>query len=163
MKTFVVLGMHRSATSLVAKGLSNEISMGTTMLETQPDNPEGFYENKYFVALNDFLLEKAGGSWDRPPSREDILALNEDVRWLIAATVRAEQREPMWGWKDPRTALTIDLFMPHLINPHFICVYRDQKEVAKSLERRGNMSYADGLSLCRVYNQRIAEFLSTSS
>ena len=44
MKTFVVLGMHRSATSLVAKGLDNVIYLGdqSDMLDPQKDNTEGF-------------------------------------------------------------------------------------------------------------------------
>ena len=39
MKTIIVLGMHRSATSLVAKGLNNEIYMGQKMIMGK-DNPK---------------------------------------------------------------------------------------------------------------------------
>ena len=52
MKTIVVLGMHRSATSLIAKGLDAVCHMGDDMLEPAKDNPEGFYENKRFLDLN---------------------------------------------------------------------------------------------------------------
>ena len=160
MKTVVVMGMHRSATSLVAKGLANEINMGWQMLEAQPDNPEGFYENKYFVALNDLLLKNAGGSWSCPPSREDIAKNNRHMAPAIKALLRQEQRSPIWGWKDPRTALTIDLYLPYLHNPHFVCVYREPAEVAKSLYRRDGMPLPEGEALCRLYNDRILDFIT---
>lgn len=159
MKTVVVLGMHRSATSLVAKGLAGEISMGTTMLETQPCNPNGFYENKYFVEMNEILLANAGGTWDHPPKRTDIIVANVHMKESIKALVRREQCRPIWGWKDPRTVLTIDLYMPFLVNPHFVCVYRDPHDVAQSLLRRGDMGYMEGLALCVDYNWRIADFM----
>jgi hypothetical protein len=159
MKTVVVLGMHRSATSLVAKALSTEISMGTTMLPTQPDNPNGFYENRYFVEMNDLLLLNAGGSWDYPPPREDIIEYNKHMEWAIKALIRREQCPPIWGWKDPRTVLTIDLYLPYLTNPHFVCVYRDPAEVAGSLARRGDMAYDMALGLCREYNSRLIDFM----
>jgi hypothetical protein len=31
------------------------------------DNPDGFWENESFVAMNDELLNELGGAWDLPP------------------------------------------------------------------------------------------------
>lgn len=55
MKTIIVLGMHRSATSLVAKGLANEIDIGVKMISI-PDNPQGHWENTNFINLNEAIL-----------------------------------------------------------------------------------------------------------
>ena len=159
MKTIVVLGMHRSATSLIAKGLANEINMGSVMLEPQEDNPEGFYENKYFVALNSALFANAGGSWDNPPSIKDLKEANTGMNDTIRAVVKQEQRQPIWGWKDPRTALTIDLYLPYLNNPHFVCVYRNPREVAKSLFKRDGIPIDKGIALAVEYNSRIRGFM----
>ena len=50
----VVLGMHRSGTSAFTGILEIlGLNLGTKMLETQEDNPKGFFENKYVVLAND--------------------------------------------------------------------------------------------------------------
>ena len=80
MKTFVILGMHRSATSLVAKGLNNVIYLGEDddMLPPQEDNPEGFYENNKFIDLNNEIISAAGGNWLEPPSEKAILSVKDE-------------------------------------------------------------------------------------
>ena len=51
MKTFVVLGMHRSDTSRVSKGLSGEnVHLGDDMLEPDVHNPLGYHETTSSVA-----------------------------------------------------------------------------------------------------------------
>ena len=63
-KCLVVLGMHRSGTSAFAGILDLlGVNLGTRMLETQPDNPTGFFENKYVVLANDCILETLNSSW----------------------------------------------------------------------------------------------------
>lgn len=160
IKTIVVLGMGRSATSLVAKALSHEIFMGDKLLPPAPDNPHGFFENTRFVELNDAILAAAGGSWSDPPPEKDILGQSHRFNDRIRELIREEQREPLWGWKDPRTALTIRLYVPHLTNPHFVCCFRDPHDVALSLRRRNGFSIEKGIALARNYNRRIIEFLS---
>jgi hypothetical protein len=41
-----------------------------------------------------------------------------------------------WGWKDPRTCLTIPLYAPHLVSPRYIEIIRDKNAVTKSLAKR---------------------------
>lgn len=147
MKTFVVLGSHRSATSLVAEAMNSQIEMHATTAR---------YESQPFIDLNKKILKQAGGSWDNPPSREAILKV--DVKEEIQALVKSCERE-LWGWKDPRTTLTIELYWPYLTNPHIIACFRDPKEVGKSLERRGDMSAEEGEKLAHIYNQRLIDFL----
>ena len=38
------------------------------------DNPDGFWENRCFVALNDEVLNELGGAWDLPPKAEETFA-----------------------------------------------------------------------------------------
>lgn len=166
MKTIVVLGMHRSATNLVAKGLNNEIYMGDNLLKPRPCNPKGFFEERSFVKLNDRILAAAGGSWDRPPALESILAqrgrFDAEIKDIVTTSVRKAKNRgfEFWGWKDPRTVLTIELFLPYLPNPHFAVCYRNPKDVAKSLKARDpKMSLEFGIKLAKIYNERIREFL----
>lgn len=159
MKTFIVLGMHRSATSLIAKGLAGEINMGARYQPMQ-DNPQGHWENWDFVYLNDSILEAAGGSWDNPPSRERILEAGKAFTTAIKHLVESfNQLGEHWGWKDPRTALTIECYQPYLVNPHYIAVFRNKHEVAKSLQARNGFSIEKGVALAEEYNKRITQFL----
>ena len=164
MKTFILLGMHRSATSLVSKGLANEIHMGENLMEPASDNPQGFFENLVFVNLNDKILKAAGGSWHIPPTKEGILKVRSSFEDEIKDTIAKESKEhELWGWKDPRTALTIDLYYPYLINPHLICIFREPLEVAKSLKKRNRFSIEKGINLANIYNTRIIQFISKVS
>ena len=152
-KVFVILGMHRSATSLVSKALFNEIYMG-------PCPGGNVFESRPFRLLNQSILRCAGGSWHTPPPEEAILDLYEDFRDRIVETIELDRggRE-LWGWKDPRTTLTIRLYLPHLENPHFIPIFRNPLEVAKSLKRRDGFSIKKGVSLANTYNTRLLDFL----
>jgi len=137
MKTIVILGMHRSATSMIARCMhqNHEVHMGSELLLGQSDNPKGHYENKAFLNLNIDILRAAGGSWQRPPAREEILKLEDQFRSRVRGTVSAERLKAKnrgffsWGFKDPRTVLTLDLKKPNLKSPHSWCSYPNQKLV----------------------------------
>src|SRR5688572_30794661 len=64
----IVLGMHRSGTSVLA-GLLN--IMGAYFaaeglgIKANPQNPKGFWERRDVRALNDLLLHSAGCDWNR--------------------------------------------------------------------------------------------------
>lgn len=164
-KTIVVLGMHRSATSLISKGLFlSGVSMGDEMLGTHESNPWGHFEDIEFIALNDAILRAAGGSWDNPPPEEAILNQARRYDSSIKALVRANDGNvdpdyPIWGWKDPRTTLTIRLYIKHLMNPHFIACFRNPYDVAKSLNRRDGKPISEGVELAKEYNRRLLSFL----
>ena len=169
IKTIIVLGMHRSATSLIAKGLYEcGVMMGDDLLGKSPHNPWGHYENRDVVHLNDRILHEAGGKWDNPPSETNILMqsikFSEHIHRLVnELKAAANPQYPLIGIKDPRMTLTAKLWLPYLINPHFIFCLRDKLDVAKSLQRRDNKSIDDGIALAREYNRRamllMAEFV----
>ncbi len=158
-KTIVVLGMHRSATSLVACGLHHEISMGEELVPASGSNPRGHFEDVRFVRLNDRILSAAGGSWHCPPAEEAIrnvaARFSDEVQSTLAAASRGHL---IWGFKDPRTTLTIAVYLPFLRNPHFVCCFREPEEVARSLNRRNGFSLAKGRRLAAIYNRRLLTF-----
>lgn len=160
--------MHRSATSMTARSLhkSKEVYMGNNLILGLPDNPKGHYEQRPVVLLNNKILESAGGSWDNPPKKEDIIKQFDIYKDQIKACVEEVKQHAIknnmssYGLKDPRLCLTIDLFMPFLDNPQFITCFRDVESVAKSLHKRNNMPIDFGKSLADEYNKRVLNFIS---
>lgn len=169
MKTIIILGMHRSATSMIAKGLHGiGVFMGSDLLPPSKHNQWGHFEDREFVHLNDRILHSAGGKWDNPPLESNILAQADnygpDIERLIKTRMDSVSDEyPVWGWKDPRTTLTIELYMPYVVNPHFIACYREPQEVAKSLFNRDGIGKQCGEMLAKEYNRRMLTFLSKFS
>ena len=77
-KTIVILGMHRSGTSMLAGILEKlGISMGKSTIEKSINNPFGYFEDYEFLDLNQRILKDASGSWKNPPLRDHILLTKE--------------------------------------------------------------------------------------
>jgi len=171
MKTLIVLGMHRSITSLVAKGLAdNKVYVGDKLMPPNGGNPKGYWEDVDFVRMNNRLLALAGGTWRDIPSEGKINSLKKKHGYEIEDLIRKKEErvkeiffrenERIWGWKDPRTVLTINLYLPYLTNPHFIICFRDPLDVAKSLNRTEKIPIYEGVNLWREYNRQIINFIS---
>ncbi len=163
-KTILILGMHRSGTSLTGEILKEfGVNLGEKFLKPEKENPRGFFENLLVVRMNDKILALAGGTWDRPPARDRVLSLMSNKRLMdeIQALVSSHE-DVLWGWKDPRTVLTIDLFLPFLKNPYFIFCHRDENAIAKSINKRNGTPLEQGLGLARHYKDRMAEFAKST-
>ncbi len=152
----VVLGMHRSGTSAFTGILDLlGVNLGTKMLETQPDNPKGFFENKYVVLANDCILETLNRSWDDtfplPENWLDRFAqsqLLEDIRHFLRTDITDNQLSAL---KDPRLAKLLPLWLPQFsaegVSPHFALVIRNPLEIAQSLAHRNGFSIEKSLLL----------------
>ncbi|MCA9876575.1 MAG: sulfotransferase [Thermomicrobiales bacterium] len=155
-----IVGMHRSGTSMVAKLLSQAgLNLGPdeALMSPAPENPEGFFEHLAFVALNDEVLNEAGAGWDCPPlagtdwASADFDRHRERARELAAPLA---ERGP-WGWKDPRTSLTIPFRESAFGRLRTVVVVRNPLEVVTSLHRRNGFSLALSLTLWQIYAERI--------
>jgi hypothetical protein len=158
-KTVVVVGMHRSGTSMTSAILEKlGINMGEKKLGAAATNPIGHFEDKMFLKLNKKILNDAGGSWDNPTAKNSILNLKnkyqEEIKELVS------NKNENWGWKEPRTSLTIDLYYPHLSNSYFVYCKRNEEDVAASLKKRNNISLEKGKKLKGIYDARIDDFLN---
>jgi hypothetical protein len=168
-KVFIVLGMHRSGTSLIARGLHSEIHMGTELIIANNDTqPRGYYESKALHTLNADILEAAGG--DRKglvtiPSEAAIMEQQGAFEDRIKAVLEQERdNNEVWGWKDPKTTLTIRVLEPYLSKPHFICMVRNGDEVVDSFRRRDvprGRPFSPDLvrKVTDVYNSRMLVFM----
>lgn len=144
-----VLGMHRSGTSVVARLLNLVgVYLGPerSISRVGHDNPSGYWEHHPITLLNDEILARFGGRWDAPAAFTDgwltapgMAELREKARELLTDFAGQE----LWGWKDPRTCLTLP-FWQDLVDPtHYILALRNPGEVIASLERRNGMTAAN--------------------
>jgi len=158
-KEVIILGMHRSGTSMVG-GVLNQlgVDMGHDSPGKQISNPLGHFEDGDFLTLNSSILELAGGDWNNPPAHQEILSQEIIFQSQILSLIRSRQQQNLhqpWGWKDPRTCLTIELYKSNLHNPFFIWCQRAPEEIAESIWQRNGIVHADGLKLIDIYEQRI--------
>lgn len=163
MATIVVLGMHGGGTSLVAGML---YVAGVAM----NPNPKGYiarknyktYEDAAFVRLNAGILHAAGGNWRKPPDPKRLETLPDRLAERMLALIDArEAQHELWGFKDPRTALTVQLYHPRLYEPRYVVVKRDFKAVASSLATRTKRmgDPVRWFPLVETYYKRIQRFL----
>jgi hypothetical protein len=160
----LILGMHRSGTSMVSGMLYRlGVNMGGDEPGRQVSNPMGHYEDGDFLLLNESILSKAGGSWESPPSAINIQNQAEAFKEKIERIVQIKEqgsRDQPWGWKDPRTSLTIDLYLPYLNNPHVIWCNRDPADIARSLWERNKIPNQESERLTKHYQKQVGDFLS---
>lgn len=151
-RVVVVLGMHRSGTSLVAGCLQRlGVDFGPRLMPPNADNPRGYFEHKDVVNLHDRLLLALDRSWDDPsPFPRDWLLDQERLvpyREPLLSVIRRDfPAVPLWGLKDPRLCRLLpwwETLWPETDSrPLFILVRRAPQEVADSLARREGMSAA---------------------
>ena len=163
MTCCVVLGSHGGGTSLVAGMLD---ALGIDMHYNPKAKIKHYlnYEDTKFVMLNARILAAAGGKWDDPPTLEEILSLS--VQGDFEARIKdliAERSDDsrLWGFKDPRTALTVGLYHPWLPSPQYIYIKREVKDVVQSIMSRGpsERDEAYWALLTTTYYERIETFL----
>jgi hypothetical protein len=142
----VILGMHRSGTTLLAelaRGLGIELGRVTELQEPQP-----------VVAINDWILRRSGGSWEYPRPALGMLAVPE-LREEAQAQVHAVAARHLarlaagpgpWGWKDPRTAFTLPLWEAEFPRMRLLVVRRHGFDAALSLHARAQVEHRQGRS-----------------
>ncbi|MDA8611462.1 hypothetical protein N9L18_01190 [Candidatus Pacebacteria bacterium] len=143
----VVLGMHRSGTSLLA-GVLNilGVDFGKKLIPPGEDNPKGFFENSSLVQANvDFLesfgLDMHGITGNLPATwltEEKTKEFKEKIRRIIKLDFDGPQ---LFGFKDPRISILLPVYADVLeemgIRTVFVVSERPNIEIAASLEKRG--------------------------
>lgn len=65
----VVLGMHRSGTSVLARGLQVlGVELGERLLPPAADNPRGFWEDLDVIGIDERVLAALSRDWRCPSS-----------------------------------------------------------------------------------------------
>ena len=153
-----IAGMHRSGTSMVARLLNLcGVYLGTDSEVSSPTSGDnaGYAEHRGFVDLNDEILEQLGGAWDKPPHVDDGWEHAPSLIPLRARAADLVQRfsgHDPWGWKDPRTSLTVPFWRDLVADCRVVVCLRNPLEVYRSLNARAFSSRAFTLELWQVYN-----------
>lgn len=153
----IILGMHRSGTSMVARALNlmgAYLGEADELVPAAPDNTSGFWERKDVVALSTQVFRATGAEWFAPlefdPERLDPAVRAACTDRLRAVIGLLDRRAP-WALKDPRMCLMLPLWRPHLARPVFVIAHRHPLEVAKSLAERDFFDLEFGLALWEAY------------
>ena len=151
---YVVLGMHKSGTTLVSQILhSSRISMGDFDESVSYDKGNK-YERQETLALD-----------------MDILGVDDfeilDLSPGAAATLTPTQREKMraiirdcqaansdWGFKDPRSALVYNLWAEELPEHRVIVIYRHPAEGWPRFKWKGKRRYHTNFQRAYAYLER---------
>lgn len=143
---FLVLGMHRSGTSLLAALVqARGVFLGDRLLGASQGNRHGHFEDEAVLAFHASILKeytnRARGCFDDgmmhaelPPDWSPGAEISEQAEELLAN----RRREGYWGWKEPRTCLFLDFWRPRLPGLKALAVYRHPLEVHLSCLRRGH-------------------------
>jgi len=161
MTTIVVLGMHRSGTSMVSSMLHTMgVSMGTKFIEADEHNVLGYWEDRKPLEINKDILYSVKGNWKKMVTKREIEPLYDAYGTRMKNFVSDREGKTgsmlLWGFKDPRTCMTIWLWHKVLVAPRYIIVHRRQEDTIKSLlKAHGRWDWS---ALIQHYTQHIKAF-----
>ena len=159
----LVLGMHRSGTSLLA-GILDRLGCKGPNTPAPGDvyNEKGYFESRPIYRLNDEILAATGLKWDDWSELEPGWHLSPrfvEFRKKAADTVVAEYGAASLIYlKDPRICRLLPLWQQVLEDAGYdvVCIHthRNPKEVAQSLELRNHatLDAGSGMLLWLRYN-----------
>lgn len=162
-KAICILGMHRSGTSTITRALNLlgvYLGVEKDLVPPYPENPEGFWERLDIIRIQERLLAAQKRTWDT------IMPLPEE--WHVASEVQSFRDElvallkqnfsgdPLWGWKEPRSMLLINLWINILdeleIELDVVFVVRNPLDVARSLQKRNGFPLDKSFGIWFNYN-----------
>lgn len=140
----VVLGMHRSGTSVLSGLISIQgFHLGASQMPLREDNPKGFFENHAIYRFNQDILEACGTSWDNYSftidqiNDDDLKKYRQKAKQIIKKEFGVANKIFI---KDPRMCLLFPLWAPVLralnFNIKIVLAFRSPMEVALSLQAR---------------------------
>lgn len=152
-KVVVVLGMHRSGTSMLMNILvSLGVEVGTSLLPPSKWNPLGFWEHNEILNTHEKILSIVCREWATPRASmpfpcqwwkwPEIQACKSNLIRLVQAERNRTGR--LWGFKDPRTAILLPLWFEIFeelgLEPIFFLAVRHPHSVGRSLYVRDKLA-----------------------
>ncbi|MDB5403395.1 MAG: hypothetical protein QOD93_328 [Acetobacteraceae bacterium] len=169
----VVLGMHRSGTSMCAHILS---MLGLDMADDpqrRPDALKGLWEREEIVNAHDRILQLLGRDYASPLHAHALAP-----GWWAEPAVRAVRNEligwlrhrigdsPRFGFKDPRTCRALpmwrEIFTDLGLEPRYVFCVRDPRQVGRSLGDRDRFAHDDREYRWMVYNAHAVAAVGTA-
>jgi len=155
----VVLGMHKSGTTLVSQILHNSgISMGEHFDDDVSYDKGNKHEREAVLALNlEILGTESYGVLGIGAERGRTMSdgQRESMRGIIRD---CESRHDAWGFKDPRSALTYQLWEEELPEHKIVAIVRDPAEIWPRFKWRGMRKYLGNFGFAWDYVNRWYEY-----
>lgn len=136
-KVLVILGMHRSGTSLISRWLMEcGLNIGDKLYGPGTGNEEGHFEDLDFLHLHQEILTNhhlpETGLTDIPL---EVLSTGEYQRLCDIINHKSKLHE-QWGWKDPRTCMFLDIYRKAIPSAKYFVIIRHYNDVVNSLVKR---------------------------
>jgi len=142
----VVLGMHRSGTSAITRGLQvMGVELGDRLMPPiEGNNAKGFWEDIDVNALNNEMLSEIGSDWSYLTAIDsiDVETLRKQGYLLRAVELLRQKvgNAAIFGFKDPRVAKLLPfwkvVFEHCQFDVRYILALRHPLSVVKSLAKR---------------------------
>jgi hypothetical protein len=167
----IVLGMHRSGTSLVSEMLHRWGAFGRVEECLPPNrwNARGYWELAPLVDFNNRLLGEVGASWTCPPDAKEDSRLadlakrpnyRDEALGLLASM--KQPRGGTWFWKDPRLSILLPFWQQLWGDVRYVICLRDPFEICRSLRERDDLSFPISILLWQRYMLSILEWTGTA-
>jgi hypothetical protein len=159
---FVVLGMHRSGTSVITRALEVlGVSLGENFYKPKPENPKGFWEDREIVQINELLLRHMDSAWDNLSfdlftlkGNVEIDNIKREATQLVIK--RLTECGGKWAVKDPRICrlfpFWLEVFNDVGCGVNYIVALRNPLSIAASLDKRDQMPFVKS---CFLWLQHI--------
>ncbi|CED70305.1 putative SAM-dependent methyltransferase [Aliivibrio wodanis] len=143
MKSLIISGFHRSATSATANYLFDAgLNMGANLMAGNISNAKGHYEDWDAVQLHDEQLVKNETNWQF----HDDVSLEPANDFLDSYIQKRSNISSYWGVKDPRACLFLNEWKQALGDAgHYLFVARHWSSCIESLLHRHSRDLAYGL------------------
>lgn len=167
---YVILGMHKSGTTLVSQILHHSgVNMVDELDESVSYDSGNKYERQSVMQLNKEILGMESDEVIHLPAPAEVTA-GAGQRLRAAEIVgNCRRRYDDWGFKDPRTCLTYPIWAEALPEHKIIAIYRDPAQLGKHfisprLLRRYRAPTTTWRYLNRwyEYNMKIIDYLRRS-
>jgi len=155
---FVVLGMHRSGTSAITRGLQIlGVDLGEKLIPPiAGNNDKGFWEDWDINMLNSEMLSVLQKDWHflTPIQPSDVNILRKD--WYVSRALEILKEKTsgstqVFGFKDPRTTMLLpfwkEVFVQGQYRVNYIIALRHPLSVCQSLYKRDGFDIEKGLLL----------------
>lgn len=143
-KIVCITGMERSGTSMVAR-IANLMGIslgpeGKLIMETDY-NEKGCWEVRSLLEISDEILVRFGGSSHDVPALAAGWENDERLDDLYNRAKKIIEKDfsslPAWGWKDPRSSITLPFWQKILPDMEYVICIRNPVDVVNSLIKSG--------------------------
>ena len=147
---FLILGMHRSGTSVMTKFLEIfNINIGSDFSPPRVDNPTGFYEDMSFLRVNINLLKLNKINWNSilNPLNLNLKTKSININFWLSDIKQKIKFKDNFAFKDPRSILFINFwnnfFKKKNYNVRYLYCYRHPYLISNSIIKRDKIKRED--------------------